>query len=115
MGTAAAKLAAAYIVWEARRLGVPTATLVRMAGNVGLDFVISAIPVVGWFGDVFFRANRRNMDLVRAHIERQGGGGRDGARAFDLPRARGAGRERGAALNSRRERSNTLGVRARNT
>lgn len=70
IGTACAKALSGYIIWEARRLGVPPGTLVRMAGNVGVDFVISVIPVIGWFGDVFFRANRRNMDLLRAHIER---------------------------------------------
>jgi hypothetical protein len=70
IGTACAKALAGYIIWEARRLGVPPGTLVRMAGNVGVDFVISVIPVVGWVGDVFFRANRRNMELLRAHVAR---------------------------------------------
>ncbi|MGL4444162.1 MAG: DUF4112 domain-containing protein, partial [Alsobacter sp.] len=67
IGTACAKALSGYIIWEARRLGVPPGTLVRMAGNVGVDFVISVIPVVGWVGDVFFRSNRRNMELLRAH------------------------------------------------
>jgi hypothetical protein len=70
IGTACAKALAGYIIWEARRLGVPPGTLVRMAGNVGVDFVISVIPVVGWVGDVFFRSNRRNMELLRAHVAR---------------------------------------------
>ncbi|MCZ8102604.1 MAG: DUF4112 domain-containing protein [Burkholderiales bacterium] len=70
IGTACAKALSGYIIWEARRLGVPPGTLVRMAGNVGVDFVISVIPVVGWVGDVFFRSNRRNMELLRAHVAR---------------------------------------------
>nr|WP_279387833.1 DUF4112 domain-containing protein [Roseicella frigidaeris] len=41
-----------------------------MIGNVGLDALISAIPVAGSVGDVFFRANRRNMALLRQHIAR---------------------------------------------
>lgn len=89
IGTACAKALSGYIIWEARRLGVPTGTLVRMAGNVGVDFAISIVPVVGWFGDVFFRANRRNIDLLRAHIARASAAG-DGhaGRTIDLEVAR---------------------------
>jgi hypothetical protein len=71
VGTLAAKGLSSYIIYEARRLGVPTTTLLRMAGNVGLDFVISAIPIVGWFGDVFFRSNQRNIALLRQHLDRR--------------------------------------------
>lgn len=71
IGTLAAKGVSSYLIWEARRLGVPTSTLLRMAGNVGIDTVISAIPVLGWFGDVFWRANTRNIAIVRAHLDKQ--------------------------------------------
>jgi hypothetical protein len=59
-----------YLIWEARRLGVSTGTVLRMIGNVGLDGLISAVPVAGAVGDVFFRANRRNMALLRQHLAR---------------------------------------------
>jgi hypothetical protein len=67
---------AAYIVIEAHRLKVPFPTLLRMLGHLGLDFAISAVPVVGWVGDVFFRANLRNMALLREHLTRPTGGDR---------------------------------------
>jgi hypothetical protein len=73
IGTLSAKAMAAYIVWEARRLGVPAGTILRMAGNVGIDLVISAIPVIGWFGDIFYRANIRNIELLREHLDRAEG------------------------------------------
>lgn len=73
VGTLAAKGVAGYIIFEARRLGVPKTTLLRMTANVGLDFAISAIPVVGWFGDVFYRANLKNIALLRAHLDRRSG------------------------------------------
>ncbi len=73
VGLLAAKGVSAYLIWEARRLGVPTGTLLRMVGNVGLDALISALPVAGWVGDVFYRANLRNMRLLREHLDRQGG------------------------------------------
>lgn len=73
IGTLSAKAMAAYLVWEARRLGVPAGTILRMAGNVGVDLVISVIPVVGWFGDIFYRANIRNIELLREHLDRSEG------------------------------------------
>ena len=69
VGTLTSKGMSAYLIWEAHRLGVPMSTLLRMTGNVGVDFVISAIPVVGWVGDVFFRSNLRNMALLRRHLD----------------------------------------------
>ena len=75
VGPLATKALSAYLVWEARRLGVPPATLGRMLGNVGLDFALGVVPVVGWLGDVFFRANERNLGLLRAHLDPAPGAG----------------------------------------
>ena len=62
----------ACLIWASRRLGVSTGTVLRMIGNVGLDAVISAVPVAGTIGDVFFRANCRNMALLRKHCSAPG-------------------------------------------
>ena len=70
VGLVAAKAVSAWLIWEARRLGVPKGTLLRMVGNVGLDALISVVPVAGWVGDVFWRANLRNVALLRGHLER---------------------------------------------
>lgn len=70
-GTLFAKSLSAYLIWEASRLGVPPRVLLRMIGNVGVDLAISAVPLVGWVGDVFFRANLRNMALLREHLDGQ--------------------------------------------
>ena len=37
----------AYILWEARKLGIPAGVLLRMIGNVGLDWAVGSIPVQG--------------------------------------------------------------------
>jgi hypothetical protein len=71
VGNIATTLVSAFIVYEARRLGVSRLTLLRMAGNVGLDSLISAIPLAGNVADVFFRANRRNVELLRRHFEQR--------------------------------------------
>jgi hypothetical protein len=69
VGPVASTIVSAYLIWEARRLGVSTGTLLRMVGNVGLDALISTVPVAGSVGDVMFRANLRNMALLRRHLE----------------------------------------------
>lgn len=69
LGTVAAKGLSAYLILEARRLGVPTGTLLRMLGNLGVDALISVVPLAGWVGDAFFRANLRNMALLRRHLD----------------------------------------------
>jgi hypothetical protein len=71
LGPVVSTAVSAYIIWEARRLGVSSGTLLRMIGNIGLDTMISSVPLVGSVGDVFFRANLRNMALLRRHIGRQ--------------------------------------------
>ncbi|MBI1181029.1 MAG: DUF4112 domain-containing protein [Alphaproteobacteria bacterium] len=58
-----------YLVVEARRLGAPGGMTARMLANVGIDLAISAVPVAGWVGDVFYRANLRNVALLRRHLE----------------------------------------------
>ncbi len=52
-------------VGEALRLGAPKTLLVRMAGNVGLDFVLGSIPLLGDIFDIYYKANRRNQHLMQ--------------------------------------------------
>lgn len=69
VGPLVAKGISSYLIFEARRLGVPTSTLLRMVGNVGIDFVIGAVPVLGWVADAFWRANSRNLDMLNTHLD----------------------------------------------
>jgi hypothetical protein len=62
-----------YIVNEARALGAPPLLIARMIGNVALDGVVGIVPLVGDIFDVAFRANRRNMALLRAHLDKAAG------------------------------------------
>lgn len=59
-----------YIVHEARQLGAPRHLLFRMLANVALDGIVGAVPVVGDAFDVMWRANRRNMRLLREWLQR---------------------------------------------
>lgn len=65
IGDAATGLLSLYLVAEARRLGVPMTTILRMLGNVGVDALVGAIPLVGDLFDFAYKANRRNVELLR--------------------------------------------------
>jgi Domain of unknown function (DUF4112) len=60
-----------FIVHEAYQLGAPGHVIVRMLGNVAVDGVFGAVPLVGDAFDVLWRANRRNMRLLREWLERE--------------------------------------------
>jgi hypothetical protein len=63
-GDTVSTIAGLYLVAEAVRLDVSTRTLAWMLVNLGVDFAVGSIPVVGDVFDVFFKANRRNLNLV---------------------------------------------------
>ncbi|WP_419866827.1 DUF4112 domain-containing protein [Altericroceibacterium endophyticum] len=60
----------AYIIWEARNLGMPKWKVWRMAGNVAFDTAIGAIPLAGDTFDFFFRSNTRNLKIVKKHLHK---------------------------------------------
>lgn len=72
IGDAVTTVISAWIVYEAHRLGAPRHVVTRMIGNVVIDSVVGAVPVAGDIFDVVWRANRRNVRLLREHLERDG-------------------------------------------
>ena len=60
----------AYIVWEARNLGLPKWKIWRMAGNVAFDTAVGAVPVAGDLFDFLFRSNTRNLKIIRRHLDK---------------------------------------------
>jgi hypothetical protein len=67
-GDVASLALSAYLVMEARRLGAPPDLIRRMVGNVAIDAAVGAVPLLGDAFDVFFKANIRNMALLRSHL-----------------------------------------------
>ena len=63
-------LLGAYMVWEARNLGMSKLQVARMLGNVGADWLLGLIPLVGAIPDLFFRSNTRNLRIIRRHLDR---------------------------------------------
>jgi hypothetical protein len=60
----------AYILWEARNLGMSKFQMGRMAGNVGIDMLLGAIPWIGAIPDFFFRSNSRNLRIIKRHLDK---------------------------------------------
>jgi hypothetical protein len=73
-GDAVTTAMSAYIVYEAYRAGLPPMAVLRMIVNILIDFVIGAVPVLGDFGNIFWRANRRNLAIFDAFLARRRGG-----------------------------------------
>lgn len=71
IGDAAMTALGAYLVLRAFQLGLPPGALIRMVGNLLIDGAVGAIPVVGDLFDIGFKANRRNVGIVRDHMLRR--------------------------------------------
>lgn len=61
-----------FIVREAHALGAPKHLVARMLVNVAFDGVLGLVPIVGDAFDVAWRANRRNVDMLRRWLAGDG-------------------------------------------
>ena len=67
-GDAASALVSAWLINRARKIGAPGHIVFQMTSNVVLDAIAGSIPFVGTVIDVFYKANRRNIALLRGHM-----------------------------------------------
>jgi hypothetical protein len=72
IGDVAASALSCWLLYEAKRLDIPNHVFARMVVNVAIEGVVGAVPFVGDLFDVGFRANRRNVQILREHFEREG-------------------------------------------
>lgn len=56
-----------YVLYEGARLGVRGPVLLKMAGNILVETIVGTIPVLGDLFDFAWKANTRNLALVREH------------------------------------------------
>lgn len=68
VGDAVALGLSAFIVWEAARVGAGRTALVRMIGNVALEMLVGAVPVLGDLFDATYKANARNINILYEHL-----------------------------------------------
>ena len=69
-GSVIAAIMGSWLAWEARNLGMPKHAYVRMAGNIGVDALLGAIPVIGAVPDFFFRSNTRNLKMIKRWLDK---------------------------------------------
>jgi hypothetical protein len=73
VGDVAAAALGAYIVWEAKNLGMSKWQMARMSGNVGMNWLLglfSVVPVVGVIPTLLFRSNSYNLKIIKRHLDK---------------------------------------------
>ena len=69
-GSTAGALIGAYMAWEARNLGMSKWQMSRMAGNVGVDWLLGLSPWIGAIPDFLFQSNTRNLRIIKRHLDK---------------------------------------------
>lgn len=57
-----------YMVWVAWKIEIPEDRIAQMIKNIIVDLFIGEVPVVGWIGDIFYKSNRMNMDILQKSL-----------------------------------------------
>lgn len=60
----------AWLIWEARNIGLSRMALIGMGARVGFDTMLGMIPFVGDAADFFYRSNTRNLKRIKRHLDR---------------------------------------------
>ncbi len=56
-----------YLVWIAVRLRLPDDKIAQMIRNIVIDFFIGIIPFVGDIGDLFYKSNTKNLQIIKTY------------------------------------------------
>ena len=65
IGDTGTTLVSFYILAAAVRHRVPKITLLRMGMNIGFDYLLGSLPVVGDIADAWWKSNQKNVALLR--------------------------------------------------
>ena len=68
IGDAVSGVVGVLVVWRATRMNLPRIVVARMLLNTLLDVTVGAIPVLGDAFDLWFKANTRNLNLMRRYV-----------------------------------------------
>jgi len=74
VGDTLTSFASFYILVAGVRYGVPKITLLRMASNIAVDYLVGSIPFIGDAFDFVWKANKMNMELIRTRAAGLGRG-----------------------------------------
>lgn len=68
-GDAGSYLISIVMVLTMIKHGASGKVAMKMIGNITLDAIVGAIPVLGWIFDFGYKANTRNVKLLAEHYE----------------------------------------------
>lgn len=68
LGDAVGLVFSGAILWQAFRMGASKRLLIRMLFNSALDALLGAVPLVGDWHDVVWKANVKNVALLERHL-----------------------------------------------
>lgn len=76
-GDTATSLVSFYILVAAVRYRVPKITILRMALNLALDYVLGSLPFVGDLFDAWWKSNQKNVALLKERATVEGEAARE--------------------------------------
>lgn len=65
LGDTSTALVSFYILAAGVRYRVPKITMLRMGLNIGIDYLVGSLPIVGDFADAWWKSNRKNLELLK--------------------------------------------------
>lgn len=68
-GDGVTALVSIMLVYTMGKHGASNKLIARMLLNVLIDFVVGAIPVLGWIFDFYYKANDKNVQLLKEHYD----------------------------------------------
>lgn len=60
-------LVSALLVIAMHKFGVSGKVVVKMMGNIAIDGIIGAIPLIGNIFDFYYKSNTKNVELLKSH------------------------------------------------
>lgn len=69
IGDALAMAPALHILQRGHARGLPRGLLFRMGGNIAIDTVVGAVPIIGDIFDIGWKGNIRNVKIMRQYLE----------------------------------------------
>ena len=72
VGDAIGAVVSAYVILASLRYGPPKGIIARMVFNLGVDYLMGSIPLIGDLTDFAWKANDRNIALLKKHARGDG-------------------------------------------
>ena len=69
VGDAVTVIVGVYFIWIGIQMRIPVHKIVQMGWNIGLDFILGSIPVLGDIFDFAYKAHAKNLKILEEHFE----------------------------------------------